>query len=205
MKQSLQGPVPANSKTPEWGSRASKEDDGEAAKSKAPKAGPKGWRGVGEFRVRHWPRLSEDPTLCTPAETSLCQAAASRIYNLQCHQCLSKSMTLRTLSLLGCLDAMPGANQKLLWLQEDWGELNTGKSSPKLFVLDIRKGEVTAVSGMPDDSSVGQPVWTPDGTGLSMPWKPSLLSHECSSWRQQLAFSPPCDAWSRQISVPISH
>lgn len=49
-------------------------------------------------------------------------------------------------------------------LQEDWGELNTGKKVPRIFVLDIAKGQVSAINA-PEDSSVGQPVWTPDGSG----------------------------------------
>ena len=50
--------------------------------------------------------------------------------------------------------------------QEDWGELNTGKRSPALFVLDYPSGEVTAVQGLPEDSSFGQPQWSPDGSAL---------------------------------------
>lgn len=53
-------------------------------------------------------------------------------------------------------------------MQEDWGELNTGKKAPALFVLNIPGGKVTAVSDLPEDSSTGQPVWTPDGKGDSL-------------------------------------
>lgn len=53
------------------------------------------------------------------------------------------------------------------YAQEDWGELNTGKKTPGLFVLDIARGSVSAVTGLPEDSSSGQPVWTPDGSGLT--------------------------------------
>ena len=48
-------------------------------------------------------------------------------------------------------------------LQEDWGELNTGKKPPALFVLDLASWRVVAVSGLPQQSSAGQPVWTPQG------------------------------------------
>lgn len=50
-------------------------------------------------------------------------------------------------------------------LQEDWGERNTGKRTPALFVLDTAAGEVTPVAGLPEDSSVGQPIWEPNGSG----------------------------------------
>ncbi|KAL3142158.1 hypothetical protein ABBQ38_002516 [Trebouxia sp. C0009 RCD-2024] len=47
--------------------------------------------------------------------------------------------------------------------QEDWGELNVGKAPPSLYVLDLKRWNVKAVKGLPPDSSVGQPEWTPDG------------------------------------------
>lgn len=50
--------------------------------------------------------------------------------------------------------------------QEDWGELNTGKRPPTLFVLETATGEVSAVQGLPEDASLGQPQWSPDGTAL---------------------------------------
>lgn len=44
------------SKTPEWGVNSGTESrDANASKnSSAPKAGPKGWRGIGEFQVRFY-------------------------------------------------------------------------------------------------------------------------------------------------------
>ena len=60
----------------------------------------------------------------------------------------------------------PGTCTKL---QEDWGELNTGKKVPQLFVLEVESGEVTPVAGMPEETSVGQPVWTPDASGALSP------------------------------------
>eukprot|EP00803_Ostreobium_quekettii_P001674 evm.model.scf_2613.1 EVM.evm.TU.scf_2613.1 scf_2613:735-8179(-) len=51
--------------------------------------------------------------------------------------------------------------------QQDWGEQKDGQKPPSLFVLDVEKGTVTrAASGLPQGSTVGFPVWTPDGKGL---------------------------------------
>jgi acylaminoacyl-peptidase len=50
--------------------------------------------------------------------------------------------------------------------QEDWGELNTSKASPALFVLDTGSCAVSRLAGMPADHSCGQPLWTPDGSGV---------------------------------------
>lgn len=49
---------------------------------------------------------------------------------------------------------------------EDWGELNTGKRSPTLFVLNVESGKVEAVQGLPKNATFGQPVWSPDGSYL---------------------------------------
>lgn len=48
----------AASKTPDWGVQATPRDSDETAKeaekgSKPPKAAPKSWRGIGEFKVGH--------------------------------------------------------------------------------------------------------------------------------------------------------
>lgn len=48
-------------------------------------------------------------------------------------------------------------------VQEDWGELNTGKKPPALFMLDLASWRVAPVGGLPPESSAGQPVWTPKG------------------------------------------
>ncbi|KAK9806703.1 hypothetical protein WJX73_010367 [Symbiochloris irregularis] len=50
--------------------------------------------------------------------------------------------------------------------QEDWGELNTGKRAPAIFILDVASGSVRQAKGLPGDCSAGQPVWTPDGKEL---------------------------------------
>ncbi|KAL4436940.1 hypothetical protein ABPG75_004079 [Micractinium tetrahymenae] len=49
---------------------------------------------------------------------------------------------------------------------EDWGELNTGKKPPTLFVLDTESWAVQRVQGLPEDASCGQPVWAPEGDAL---------------------------------------
>eukprot|EP00897_Mesotaenium_endlicherianum_P009424 jgi/Mesen1/850/ME000112S11000 len=46
------------------------------------------------------------------------------------------------------------------WL-EDWGETYTGKGRPLLYVLDIARGVVAAVEGIPADVSAGQVIWAP--------------------------------------------
>ncbi|GAX72583.1 hypothetical protein CEUSTIGMA_g39.t1 [Chlamydomonas eustigma] len=71
---------------------------------------------------------------------------------------------------------------------EDWGELNTGKQAPGVFVLDLKTQSVIKVplkdlpvesgssSSSTDDLSLGQPVWTRDGKGLVVvgwPHRPS--------------------------------
>ena len=60
-------------------------------------------------------------------------------------------------------------------LQEDWGELNTGKKPPALFVLDLASWRAVPVSGLPQDSSAGQPVWTPNGVHASLCFPPAVL------------------------------
>lgn len=49
-------------------------------------------------------------------------------------------------------------------LQEDWGELYTGKRAPGLFILDLNTFTVQRLAGTPENSSVGQPIWSPAGT-----------------------------------------
>eukprot|EP00798_Chlamydomonas_sp_ICE-L_P011997 gene11997-15092_t len=53
---------------------------------------------------------------------------------------------------------------------EDWGELNTGKRSPAVFVYDVQQKEVVKVPvpETDDETSFGQPVWAPGGSGIVM-------------------------------------
>ena len=56
-------------------------------------------------------------------------------------------------------------------MQEDWGERYTGKRAPGLFVLDLRSWRVHRLKGTPQESSVGQPVWSPSGGALTSHFK----------------------------------
>lgn len=62
-------------------------------------------------------------------------------------------------------------------LQEDWGELNTGKQVPHLYVLELGTENVVTLRGLPPNSSCGQPIWTPDGSG-----KPRCLFSLADLW-----------------------
>ncbi|KAK9862725.1 hypothetical protein WJX84_011555 [Apatococcus fuscideae] len=67
-------------------------------------------------------------------------------------------------------DALPTATPKS-WqgigeYQEDWGELNTGKKTPALFVLDAKTWQVSRITNLPAEHSIGQPVWSPEGDQL---------------------------------------
>ena len=46
---------------------------------------------------------------------------------------------------------------------EDWGEANTGKQAPAVYVLDLTSGTVEVAVEPSPDKSYGQPVWVPDG------------------------------------------
>ena len=61
----MQSPAGA-SKTPEWGVPAAEPgaEKDDSSKGKEPKAGPKGWRGVGEFQVR----VASLHAFCLPTE-----------------------------------------------------------------------------------------------------------------------------------------
>ncbi|XP_031566344.1 acylamino-acid-releasing enzyme-like isoform X2 [Actinia tenebrosa] len=50
--------------------------------------------------------------------------------------------------------------------ESDWGELLVKKSHPILTVLDIHKGDISVIDGIPDDLSVGQAIWNPGETGV---------------------------------------
>ncbi|KAL6764745.1 acylaminoacyl-peptidase [Haematococcus lacustris] len=51
--------------------------------------------------------------------------------------------------------------------QEDWGELNTGKRPPQVFILDIAAATVIQASAqLPPRHSAGQPCWAPDSRAL---------------------------------------
>lgn len=46
--------------------------------------------------------------------------------------------------------------------EEDWGEANTGKQAPAVFVLDVVARTVTMAVEPDAEKSYGQPVWSPD-------------------------------------------
>jgi hypothetical protein len=78
----------------------------------------------------------------------------------QCHHGFALSQT--------CTHVAPFAARRMFFvtgvlLQEDWGELNTGKRHPAVFVMDCKSWAVQPVAGLPDDATAGQPVWTPCG------------------------------------------
>ncbi|CAL5219578.1 g1438 [Coccomyxa viridis] len=50
--------------------------------------------------------------------------------------------------------------------EDDWGELYTGKRAPGIFILDLKTFIVQPMAGTPENSSVGQPIWSPTGDEL---------------------------------------
>ena len=140
--------MPADAETPEWVSLATSEpsqdtkEDGKDEKS--PKAAPKTWRGVGEFEV--------------------------------CPFILQYSPHHPSIQTLECCTLYPGFEAGITYdsvltlnfcmLQEDWGELYTGKQAPGIFILDLKTFMVQPLAGTPENSSVGQPVWSPTGNTI---------------------------------------
>ncbi|KAL1132333.1 hypothetical protein AAG570_010289, partial [Ranatra chinensis] len=49
---------------------------------------------------------------------------------------------------------------------EDWGESLVGKSCPVAVVCDLGSEDVRVLEGVPEDLSVGQVVWAPNGDGV---------------------------------------
>ena len=79
--------------------------------------------------------------------------------------------------------------------EEDWGELNTGKRPPTLFVLETCTGIVSAVQSLPKDTSSGQPQWSPDGSALLfVSWEHSPSNFPNFSQRLGIVycFNRPC-------------
>ncbi|KIY93010.1 hypothetical protein MNEG_14953 [Monoraphidium neglectum] len=89
--------------------------------------------------------------------------------------------------------------------QEDWGELNTGKGAPALFVLDAGGWTVTKLAGLPEDHSCGQPVWTPDGAGLVfVAWPHAPLNFPATKRRLGIVFcyNRPCSLFHAPYAPP---
>ncbi|KAF8057927.1 Serine/threonine-protein phosphatase PP1 isozyme 1 [Scenedesmus sp. PABB004] len=79
---------------------------------------------------------------------------------------------------------------------EDWGELNTGKRPPALYVLDTAAWAVTAAPGAASaDASWGQPAWAPDGSGLvAVAWPHRALNFPGSARKLGIVhcYNRPC-------------
>uniref|UniRef100_A0A383VD43 acylaminoacyl-peptidase n=1 Tax=Tetradesmus obliquus TaxID=3088 RepID=A0A383VD43_TETOB len=79
---------------------------------------------------------------------------------------------------------------------EDWGELNTGKRTPSLFALNTDTWQVHKLAGLADsDASWGQPVWTPDGSGIvavAWPHKAANFPHTSRRLGIVHCFNRPC-------------
>ncbi|XP_063052140.1 S9 family peptidase [Engraulis encrasicolus] len=59
----------------------------------------------------------------------------------------------------------PGDGDKNLYV-EDWGEGLTGQTSSVLCVADVKKGNVTVLSGIPPHVSPAQALWAPHDDGV---------------------------------------
>ncbi|XP_044008354.1 acylamino-acid-releasing enzyme-like isoform X1 [Aphidius gifuensis] len=56
--------------------------------------------------------------------------------------------------------------------KEDWGEQLVGKHRPVVVVLDTTTDTLTVMSGIADDLSPGQVIWTPEGDAIiGVAWK----------------------------------
>ena len=76
-------------------------------------------------------------------------------------------------------------------MQEDWGEQNTAKKAPAVYLLSLRDWSVKRVQGFPAGVSVGQAVLSPDGGPLpaSAARRPAALE---GSRLQLCARQVPC-------------
>ena len=50
--------------------------------------------------------------------------------------------------------------------EPSWGERQTKIKRPTVYILDLKSLSVKKFEGMPEEHSCGQPVWTPDDTGI---------------------------------------
>ena len=174
--------APAKTRTPLWGDSGSKarlnsdadgdpspeQPGGDRAESLQKQKGgeddaaaPQTWRGVGEFKVGRQDsvRLFDCfmPRYCGcllkalhhtwKARVAFSSCLPSSCLPIFCRQPQYEHTQIRT----------------SLVLQGDWGELNTGKQPPTLFVLDLATWRLVPVGGLPADSSVGHPIWTSKG------------------------------------------
>uniref|UniRef100_K1Q067 acylaminoacyl-peptidase n=1 Tax=Magallana gigas TaxID=29159 RepID=K1Q067_MAGGI len=55
--------------------------------------------------------------------------------------------------------------------KQDWGEQLVGKHKLALNILDLNSGDINTLDTIPEDLSVGQAIWTPDGGIIFVGWK----------------------------------
>lgn len=53
---------------------------------------------------------------------------------------------------------------------EDWGEQLVGKCTPVLCICDLEQELISIAAGCPEDHSLGQAVWAPDGGIVAVAW-----------------------------------
>lgn len=53
---------------------------------------------------------------------------------------------------------------------EDWGEQLTNKVSPAPYICDLEQESISIVPGCPENHSLGQAVWAPDGGVVAVAW-----------------------------------
>ena len=91
----------------------------------------------------------------------------------------------------------------------DWGERNAERRQPSIYVLDCETERVVAVENLPEDSSCGQPIWSPDGAQLLyVAWPHKSVNFEGYPQRLGIVycFNRPCGIYSTtwpQQSMPI--
>ena len=82
--------------------------------------------------------------------------------------------------------------------KDDWGELSTGKSLSRLFVLHVPSNSVKAVEGVPPHLAAGQAIWSPDGTALiftAFPVEPRRLGVRFYNTRKSRVALVPAPAF----------
>jgi len=57
--------------------------------------------------------------------------------------------------------------------REDWGEQNTRKSTPSLFIFDLLTKTITEVGNLPENMSCGQPQWIDNNSALAFVGAPT--------------------------------
>lgn len=55
--------------------------------------------------------------------------------------------------------------------RQDWGEALVGKHCPVAVVCNIETEQITVLCGIPENLSVGQVTWAPDGGIVGVVWE----------------------------------